>query len=376
MKICFLGLENLPVLAPEYNKHGIGGEQVQHTLLAKALVRRGHDVSMVVFDYGQSDGASWDRVSTYKAYRLTAGIPGLRYIYPRWTGVWSAMLRADADVYYVSCAGMHVGLVALFCQRYKRKFVFKIAHDTDCEPDKLLIKYWRDKKLYAYGLRHADGILAQSLQQQKAMLTNFGLHSEISEMLVETPSKPCHRAMDVLWVNNLRQFKRPDLFLELAKKLPQYSFHMIGGPQPGFSALFDEIAQQGAAIPNFTFHGRVPYHDMDGMYAGAKVFVNTSDSEGFPNSYLQAWIRGTPVVAFFDPDSLIQRENLGAAVTSLGQMADTVRDLIESSVAGNADGIWSAASQRCKAYMEQVYGEDRILIPYLALFQKGRSDGK
>jgi hypothetical protein len=29
MKVCFVGLENPPVLAREYNHHGIGGEQVQ-----------------------------------------------------------------------------------------------------------------------------------------------------------------------------------------------------------------------------------------------------------------------------------------------------------------------------------------------------------
>jgi glycosyltransferase involved in cell wall biosynthesis len=363
MKICFLGLENLPVLAPEYNRHGIGGEQVQHTLLAKALERRGHTVSMVVCDYGQDDGARFERVTTYKAYREASGIPVFRYIYPRWTGVWSALRRADADVYYVSCAGMHLGLLALFCRRYKRKLVFKIAHDTDCEPDQLLIRYWRDKKLYEYGLRHVDGILAQSLQQQQAMLTNYGLPSQVSEMLVETPGRAYPRSMDVLWVNNLRQFKRPDLFVALARMLPQYNFHMVGGTQPGFSALFDDIRQQAAALPNLTFHGRVPYHDMDGMYAGARVFVNTSDSEGFPNSYLQAWIRGTPVVAFFDPDSLIARERLGAAVRSLDQMAAAVKDLIENGT------TWSDASTRCKTYMAKMYGEERILTPYLAMFQ-------
>ena len=34
MKICFVGLDNLPVLAPEYREHYIGGDSVQQTLLA------------------------------------------------------------------------------------------------------------------------------------------------------------------------------------------------------------------------------------------------------------------------------------------------------------------------------------------------------
>jgi hypothetical protein len=39
MRICFVGLDNLPVLAPEYRSELIGGESVQQTLLARALAR-------------------------------------------------------------------------------------------------------------------------------------------------------------------------------------------------------------------------------------------------------------------------------------------------------------------------------------------------
>ena len=364
MKICFVGLENLPVLAPEFNQHGIGGEQVQHTLLAKALARRKHAISMVVYDYGQEDRASWNEVTTFKTYRENAGIPILRFIYPRWTAVWSALRRVNADIYYVSCAGMHLGLLALFCRRHGGKLVFRVAHDTDCEPDRLLIRYWRDKKLYEYGLRHADGILVQSVQQQRAMLTNYGLQSQVAGMLVDSPEGDRTRDVDVLWVNNLRQFKRPDLLLELARRLPRMKFDMVGGPQSGFDGLFEQIQREASDLPNLTFHGRIPYHQMDRKYAGARVFVNTSDTEGFPNSYLQAWVRGTPVVAFFDPDSIIRRENLGAAVATLDEMVGAVSTLV------NGHGIWSDASLRCKAYMARVHGDGDILAPYLDIFKK------
>lgn len=366
MKICFVGLENLPVLSPKFGQYGIGGEQVQHTLLARALVRRTHTVSMVVYDYGQVEAACWHGITTHKAYRRDAGIPVFRFIYPRWSGLWAALYRADADVYYVSCAGMQLGLVALFCRRHRRKLVFRVAHDTDCDPDQLLISYWRDKKLYEYGLRHANGILVQSVKQQQALLKNYGLRSEVAEMMVDAPEKPVGRDTDVLWVNNLRHFKRPDLLLALAKKLPQLQFHMVGGPQPGFDRLFEDIRRDAAQLSNLTFHGQLPYHAMDEKYARARVFVNTSDSEGFPNSYLQAWIRGTPVVAFFDPDNVIRKHHLGFAASSLDDMANAVRKLVINPAA------WSEVSTRCLIYMARSYGENRILEPYSNLFQRIR----
>src|SRR5207248_2653898 len=114
MKICFLGLDNLPVLSPEHREHYVGGESVQQTLLARALTARGHEVSMVTADYGQADGAVWEGIRVHKAYRPAAGLPVLRFVHPRWCGLWPAAARADAQLYYTSCAGMQVALLALF----------------------------------------------------------------------------------------------------------------------------------------------------------------------------------------------------------------------------------------------------------------------
>jgi len=212
--ICFVGLGNLPVLAREYGRLGVGGAELQQTLLARALATRGFGVSMVVADYGQPDGATWDGIKTYKAYRPDAGLPVLRFIHPRWTGVWAAMRRADASIYYTSCAGALVGQVALFARLQGAKVIFRIASNSDCDPAALLIKYRRDKSLYRYGLRHADLVLAQTPQQQQALLENFRRESRVVPSLTDTGGRRLGRAerdIDVLWVGNLRPLKRPAL---------------------------------------------------------------------------------------------------------------------------------------------------------------------
>lgn len=131
-RVCFVGFNNLAVLAPQFDTRGAAGEPVQQTLLARAFVRRGYDVSMVTADCGQPDGSRWDGIAAYKAFAPDAGWPVIRFVHPRFTKLWSALRRADADVYYVSCAGAVVGQVALFCQLHKRKFVFRVASDADC----------------------------------------------------------------------------------------------------------------------------------------------------------------------------------------------------------------------------------------------------
>jgi glycosyltransferase involved in cell wall biosynthesis len=370
--ICFVGLENLPVLAREYNHLGSGGEQVQQTLLSRALVRRGFRVSMVVLDHGQPDGAVWDGVTTLRSYRPAAGLPGLRFFHPRWTGIWGGLSRANASTYYVSCAGMRVGLVAMFCRAHRRRLVFRTASNADCCPDKLLVPYARDRKLYEYGLRRSDAILTQSASQHQDMLANYGLESRVAGMLVDAPESLAdfvERDIDVLWVNNFQDLKRPDRLLELARRLPQFKFVMIGGAGPRAKELFGSIREQAALIPNISFLGRIPYHDVNEYYARTKVFVNTSDIEGFPNSYLQAWIRGVPLVTFIDPDGVVLRENLGAAPLDIEGMTHAVRSLLTDV------SLWSAASDNARRFMAREFDESVVLQPYLDAFALER-DGR
>lgn len=364
MKICFVGFHNLPVLAPEYRRHGIGGEAVQQTLLARALARCGHDVSMVVADYGQRDGAEWEAIRVFKAYRLEAGLPVLRFIHPRWTGMWSALARADADIYYTSCAGMLVGLMAMFCRRFRRRFVFRTASDTDCDRSRLLVPGARDRWLYAYGLRRADAILVQSVSQAETLAHNYGLSGRVAGMLVEKAEPAAARDIDVLWVSNIRQIKRPDRILELAERMPEVKIHMVGGPLAGEEALFRDVKQAAATRSNVSFHGRLSYWDANELYGRAKLLVNTSDVEGFPNSYLQAWIRGVPVVTLIDPDGVIERESLGVAARSSEQIGDAVKYLLRNPAARKA------ASERCAAFMAREYAEDKILAAYLDAFEQ------
>lgn len=364
MKICFLGLDNLPALSQEFGHLGVGGEQVQQTLLAKALVRRGHEASMIVFDYGQGLLTNYHGVTVFKTFRPDAGLPVLRFIYPRWVKIWMAMKAADADIYYVSCAGMHLGLAALFCRQRNRKLVFRVAHDSDCEPELLLVKYRRDKLLYEYGVRHADAILVQTASQKTQLVQNYHRTGKIAGMLVEQPLAMPRRTVDVLWVNNIRPFKRPEIFLELARSMPELGFQMVGGPQPGHEALFDEIQKKSRLIPNLNFCGQVPYHLMDSYYSSARIFVNTSDSEGFPNSYLQSWARGTPVIAFFDPDATIERFSLGQVVTGIDAMRLALRLMISD------NSSREAYSERCRSYIAAHYSEQAVMALYIDQFEE------
>ena len=361
-RVCFVGLENLPVLAREYGHHRIGGAEVQQTLLARALARSGFDVSMVVANYGQPDGATWDRVRTYRTYRFDEGIPAIRFLHPRWTSVWSALQRADADVYYVSGASMLVALVTLFARRHGRKVLWRSTSQSDCDPRRLCIRFWRDKQLYAYGLKRVDLALAQTLEQQHMLLENYGRTSHVVGPLSETPGRSlpfAERDLDVLWVGNIRALKRPRMLFDLARRLPQLQFAMAGGACRGEEDLFASVQREAGTLANVRFHGPVAFHQMPALFERARLLVGTSEVEGFPNTYLQAWAHGAPVVAFLDPEAMIANRRLGRAVATLAEMEAAITELLTN------EREWAAASERCRAFVASRTDETAMLAPYL-----------
>jgi glycosyltransferase involved in cell wall biosynthesis len=336
-KICMVSLDSHGLLSGEGDLSYVGGETVQHVLLARAWRDLGHDVTMIVFDDGQGARRVVDGITTIAAHRRHAGIPGLKFFHPRASGLFAALMNADADVYYHSPAGAFTGITAWYCRMTGRKFIFRVASDTDCEKEHHRLKFWRDRRLYEYGLRRADVIAAQTEVQRRMLADNHGLESSVVNMLVEPPrrsSAAVKKDIDVLWLSNLRALKRPELVLELARQLPDVKFTLAGGsfPYPAGKTYFDDVKAAAARLPNVTMPGAIRYTDSGAWFDRARIFLNTSSIEGFPNTFLQAWIRGVPVVSFFDPDGLVRRLQLGAVAATIDDMRESIRGLLDVDV--------------------------------------------
>lgn len=362
--ICFVGIDNYPVLNPAFGNEKIGGESVQQTLLAKEFLSRGYEVSMVVKDYGQPQNEVIDGIRCCKSFRTGAGLPVFRYIYPRIYKLWRALSMANADIYYQSCASMLTGLTAKYAKRNNRTFIFRLAHDTDCKPGQQLIPYKRDMRIYEYGLRGASHISSQSQYQKDMLLENYGLESSVIDMLVED-EKPAEvgleKDIEVLWVNNIRPIKRPDVFLDVVEALPNVRFIMAGGKQDGHINYYEEIANRAQRYDNLVFLGAVPYVEIGKYFSRARLFLNTSDSEGFPNTFLQSWVRGVPVCSFFDPDGVIEKNGLGVSPNSFDQMTRC----IEMYLNDQDGGEWK---DNAKAYIKKYHSPASIVDQYISLF--------
>ena len=359
-RICIVSHAAFRALTGSTTGH-IGGVEHQTSLLAKWLVARGYAVDFVTWREGEEAEAMVDGVRLLTVCRQDEGLPGLRFVFPRWTSLITALRRSDADVYYHNTAECVTGQVGLWCRAANRRFVFSAASHADCDAALPCLPRLRERVLYRLGLRLASAAVVQTEMQRQMMQVNFARASEVIPMPCPEPD-PRHvlqpsagpQSTRALWVGRLSDVKRPELFLAAAQLAPGLQFDLVG-PLDG-DEYGNRILEQAKRIPNVTYHGPVARADMARLYQQSGCLVCTSHLEGFPNTFLEAWSQGLPVVSTWDPDDLIRRRGLGVSCEGTpSAVAQGIRSLV-----GSVDA-WSAASARARSYYLATHRPDLTL---------------
>ncbi len=364
--LCFVAPLAWPILSGSSDIKVIGGAEVQQSILARAFAAQGHEVSMICLDYGQPDRVQIDGITVIKAYRPDEGTPVLRYVHPRLTAMWRAMAEANADLYYFRCASMLVGFGAVFCDRHARRSLYAGASDVDFLPGRQQIQYRRDRWIFEYGLRRVDAIVVQNPAQYANCRAHYGRESVIIPSCYRPPAGAhADPAGTILWAGAIRDYKRPELFLDIARRLPGRRFVMVGGAGGEDAAseqYYQGIKRAAQALHNVEFAGFVPFSHVEPHFDRAAVLVNTSVYEGFPNTFLQAWARGVPTVALVDTGSRHDGQPVYAVARDVEEAAAQVERLA-------ADPMqWRQASRRCRAYFEQNHSVAAVVAQYQRVF--------
>ena len=361
MKICVVSLNIVPFFQSD-KRSQFGGAEVQAAFVANALSHAGHDVSLVVSDLGDGDALPY---TAYNAYNSSDGVPGFRFISPRTPGILRALREADADVYYQRNSGMVTGVTGMFCRRHNRTFVFGGGSPIDYSIRKAEIRSLRDKLIFYYGLRAADGVIVQNEEQRIEAAHAVSVPIRTIPNGVITTDAGAHEERDsVVWIGAVRSLKRPDWFVELARRMPQQKFVLIGGAVGSDPEYAKRVFAECEQLENIEATGRIANQQVQEYLQRAKVLVNTSEFEGFPNVYLEAWKYGVPVVSVNDVDGMIAGGELGAIVASLDDMDMALRSLLEDNERLRAMG------QRGRQLVEDRFSAAALAPQYDSFFSE------
>jgi glycosyltransferase involved in cell wall biosynthesis len=318
-----------------------GGAEYQISLLIDSLVASNrYEVHYLAHFL---DGR--ERARNYQTSRIGAGgaIPSMGYLMEA-RSLYSALREINPRVIYQRVACAYTGICAWYSLRRSVPLVWHVAHDTDVssrslDPGRNLLRLRLEKSALEYGIRNATRIVAQTHHQVHLLQDNYGrkAHAVIGNFHpAGSASLDKGGPLTVVWIANLKPWKRPDAFVRLAQRLGtgrQVRFVMIGAPAAGFGnqSWQRSLMRSIACTPNLEYWGQKSHTEVNELLDRSHILVNTSTHEGFPNTFIQAWLRAVSVVSLqVDPDQVLERQHLGIAAQSEEGLVEAVRYLIEN----------------------------------------------
>jgi glycosyltransferase involved in cell wall biosynthesis len=349
-----------------------GGAENQVVMLARALVRNGHRVAIVVSGRaedlpGEVDGVT---ISVRKPPARGRGVAGKLVEASR---IWRSLAKAPSQWIVVRGATVDLGIIGVYARVARRRLVFASANVSDFEhrrlqPNRLYLI------LYMLGVRLSRLIVVQTEEQAELCRKVFRRPVRVIRS-ISRPA-PAQDAVPVafLWVGRLVAYKRPLEYMALARAVPEARFWMVGVPIPhlaGDQMLMEAVLTQARSLPNLELLTPRPHAQLQHLMARAVASVNTAAFEGMSNVLLEGWSMGVPaLVLSYDPDGVLDKYGLGAFA------AGEADKFVES-----ARGLWRSrhdrvdVSRRCREYIAAHHAPELIVHQWSALLESGRPHG-
>jgi len=333
---------------PHFFFENKGGGELQSFYLAKELLKRNWDVHYI------KESSNNDLKEQIIQGIVIHSMPKRKGIL-RWRNykkLKSLLDKLKPDFCYQRTTNSYLPLLVRIAKtnNIKTIFAFSMHNQIQFWEDifsekkiKTIIIKFLEKIIFIYSFKKADLIIVQTKFQKKIIKSKYSISSELIYNAHPLPTcKKFIRENIILWIGRLTANKNPLEFINLAKMLrsTKCRFFLIGAGNN--RVLLNKIKEYSISLKNFIFLGELSNNDVHELLSRAKILVNTSFLEGFPNTFIEAWLRGVPVVSKnIDHDDLIQKNNLGKVSGSLHQMAKDISEIVYSEV------IWEKYSKSC-----------------------------
>jgi len=320
----FLAPKATRLFLPGADADVFGGAEVQLFLLSRALAQRDMAVSCLL--RCPKDLAVESLPLTADGVNLIwcapcphiRSIPGIRLV-DAWRVTWRDLDRSaecfpnHSRIIIQRCGGILTVQAGWYCRVRSVPFVFQLAStkDSNGTVERQLGSIYG--AMYRAAIRRANLLVAQTIDQQKQIRRRFGRDADLIRSIQTIPAQTENPRRGILWVGRSDRIKRPDLALDLAAALPDVPFILVCPRAENTSPeVYDQLRRRAAELTNIKWIEGLSFDDADRLYPKVEILVNTSEQEGYPNTFIQATRVATPVVSFrVDPDGLLHAYGAG-----------------------------------------------------------------
>ena len=334
---------------PLFNKNcptTFGGSEIQLYQIAQKLSKiHTYKINFIVGNFNQKLIEFYHRIKVIRCgQQIVKSNILIKGIFP--FGLILILLKTKPDVLIQRAAGIETGLLALYRLLFKKKFIYMAASSIDTNGNYRKMNPLKGV-FYEFGLKHASAIISQNQDQQSNLKKYFHLKSEIIKNSFAIPTQIPTGKKGVLWVGSSQSLKQPQIFLNLAKTFPKQQFTIII-PKHNLN-LWNNIFHKSQKILNLKFIEKVPFEKINVYFTQAKLFINTSTYEGFPNTFVQATMNGTPIISLnVNPDKFLDKYNCGYCVNgSLKKLTQYTKKLL------TGKKLWSKISHNAYQYAQK-----------------------
>jgi len=268
----------------------------------------------------------------------------------------------DADIYIMHGNSDLAAELAVYCKQRGKKYVFLAGSDGDYHPGykahpEAMGIYGLPGYLLVYAIENASVHIVQSKHQAELLRQTYGRSSVVVKSPLELGrTSPKETEPDtILWIGKSDWIKRPEIVLQLARQFPEYHFVVIINCSN--RQIHARCIREAEALSNVTLLHYVPYSEVEGYFAKAKLLVNTSIFEGFPNTFLQAAKYEVPIVSYqVDPGEMISKHECGLLCDGdFERLKENVRLLMTT------PSFYAARSANCLQYIKTHHDKDKII---------------
>lgn len=369
MRITFFTFNAYEMLIGGNGGDAVGGAQLQQILIGSELAQRGHEVFFVEYEAEYKRERTIDGISIVTIPRPSGSSPSRAF--SATTSILRVIRRTDPDVCFRRVLDFGILPLSIACSLSERRFVYNIAHDDELTSNPHMFSegikstspyLWANR----LALSNADAVIAQNDHQRQLAesVLNTNVYS-IPNCYSSDHAEPIsweHSSPIIFWAARFQPWKQPKLVAKLASELPEVTFVMAGGP--GDETLFNTLKRRGKEQDNLEVLGHVPFAEIDRYFSAADIFLNTSDAEGFPNTFLQAWAQQTPIVSLqVDPNDILSSNEIGfVADGSFSRLQDKI-----SQLTGDSDEV-AELGRAGYEYLRQHHTIEAITDRYEDLF--------